>query len=107
MATGMMTTEMWLGVGGGIATVGLHVAARVLTHRAALQASSRKTFLVIELGGLGGRMSFVFGAMVLVLLYAPVHVPTYVGTLLGLLFASIAFEIWMIVRRMRQDRLTA
>ena len=52
-------------------------------------------------------MSIVFGAMVLALLYAPVHVPTYVGTLLGLLFTSIALEIWMIVRRMRQDRLTA
>ncbi|WP_232797866.1 hypothetical protein [Salinibacter altiplanensis] len=78
-----------------------------MTHRTALRASSRKTFLVIELGGLGVRMGLVFVAMILVLLYAPVHVPTYVGVLLGLLFVSIAFEIWIIIRRMRQDGLTA
>jgi len=102
-----MTTGLWLGLGGGAATVALHVAARVLTHYVALRVSNRKTFLVIELGGLGGRMGLVFVAMILVLLYAPVHVPTYVGTLLGLLFVSIVFETWMIVRRMRQDGLMA
>ncbi len=102
-----MTTGLWLGLGGGVATVGLHVLARMLTHYAALRASDRETFLIIELGGLGGRMGLVFVVMIVVLLYAPVHVPTYVGTLLGLLFVSIAFEIWMIVLRMRQDGLMA
>ncbi len=102
-----MTTGLWLGLGGGVATVGLHVLARMLTHYAALRASDRETFLIIELGGLGGRMGLVFVVMIVVLLYAPVHVPTYVGTLLGLLFVSLAFEIWMIVRRMRQDGLMA
>jgi len=34
-----------------------------------------------------------------------VNVPAYVVTLLALLFVSIAIEVWMIVRRMRQDRL--
>ncbi len=102
-----MTTGLWLGLGGGAATVGLHVLARMLTHYAALRAPDRETFLIIELGGLGGRMGLVFVAMIVVLLYAPVHVPTYVGTLLGLLFVSIAFEIWMIFRRMRQDGLMA
>jgi hypothetical protein len=100
-----MTTGMWLGVGGGAATIGLHVLARMLTHYAALHASSRKAFLVIELGGLGGRMGLVFGVLILVLLYVPVNVPAYVVTLLALLFVSIAIEVWMIVRRMRQDRL--
>lgn len=100
-----MTTGMWLGVGGGAATVGLHVLARLLTHYAALHASSRKAFLVIELGGLGGRMGLVFGVLILVLLYVPVDVPAYVVTLLALLFVSIGVEVWMIVRRMRQDRL--
>ena len=52
-------------------------------------------------------MGLVFIVMIMVLLYAPVHVPTYVGALLGLLFVSIAFETWMIVRRMRQDGLMA
>jgi len=102
-----MTTGLWLGLGGGVVTAGLHAAARVLTHYVALRVSGRKTFLVIELGGLGARMGLVFVVMILVLLYAPVHVPTYVGTLLSLLFVSIAFEIWMIVRRMRQDGLMA
>ncbi len=77
----------------------------MLTHYAALHASSRKAFLVIELGGLGGRMGLVFGVLILVLLYVPVNVPAYVVTLLALLFVSIAIEVWMIVRRMRQDRL--
>lgn len=102
-----MTTGVWLGLGSSVATVGLHVAARVLTHYLALQKSSRKAFLVVELGGLGGRMGLVFVGMMLILLYLPVHVPTFVGTLLGLLFVSIVFEIWMIVRRMKRDGLPA
>ncbi|MEF8815763.1 MAG: hypothetical protein V5A20_02890 [Salinibacter sp.] len=87
--------------------MGLHAAARMLTHYVALQASSRKAFVVVELGGLGGRMGLVFVVMILVLLYAPVHVPTYVGTLVCLLIASLVFEVWMIVRRMERDGLAA
>lgn len=102
-----MTTGVWLGLGGSIATMGLHAVARMLTHRVALKTSSRKTFVAVELGGLGGRMGLVFAVMILVLLYAPVHVPTYVGTLVCLLIVSTVFEVWTIVRRMERDGLAA
>lgn len=82
-----------------------HAVLRVLTHHLALGRSSRQAFLLLELGGLGVRMVLVFGAVALVLLYAPVHEKAFVGTVLVLLVLSMGLETRLILRRMDQERL--
>lgn len=100
-----MGGSWWLGIGIGVGLIGIHAAARGLTHRFALRASDRRTFLLVELGGLGGRMGLVFGAVALVLLYVPVHAGAFVGTVIVLLIASMVAETRLIVRRMDQGTL--
>ena len=86
--------------------MGGHAALRVLTHRLALRASGRQTFLLLELGGLGVRMVLVFGAVAVVLLYAPVHETVFVGTVLVLLILSMILEARLILRRMDRETLS-
>lgn len=95
-----MELSWWLGIGIGVGVIGLHAGARILTHRFALRASDRRTFLFVELGGLGGRMALVFGAVALVLLYAPVHEGAFVTTVIVLLIASMILETRVIVRQL-------
>ena len=80
--------------------MGVHAAFRVLTHRLALRCSTRRTFLLAELGGLGARMAVVFVGVVLGVVYAPVHEGVFVGTVLVLLVLSMGIETYAIVRRM-------
>jgi hypothetical protein len=100
-----MSLTWWLSIGAGVLLMAGHAGLRVLTHRLALQASARKVFLVFELGGLGGRMALVFGAVALVLLYAPVHEAAFVGTVLALLIVSMVVETRLILRRMERETL--
>ena len=100
-----MSLTWWLSIGGGILIVGGHAGLRVLTHRLALRASARQAFLLLELGGLGIRMALVFGAVALVLLYAPVHETVFVGTVLVLLILSMILEARLIFRRMDRESL--
>lgn len=81
--------------------MGVHVTLRVLTHRLARKYSERRLFLIVELGGLGGRTVMLLSAMVLVLAFAPVHEAAFAGTVLALLVASIIVETHLMVRRMR------
>jgi general stress protein CsbA len=50
-------------------------------------------------------MALVFGAVALVLLYAPVHEEAFVGTVLALLVVSMGVETRLILRRMDQGTL--
>jgi hypothetical protein len=95
-----MTLTWWLSIGAGIGVMSGHALLRVLTHRLALSRSTRKGFLLLELGGLGARMALVFGAVALILLYAPVHAAAFVGTVLVLLVLSMILEARLIFRRM-------
>jgi len=95
----------WLSVGMGVVVIGLHTAARALTHHFAFWISSRRSFLLLELGGLGGRMGLVLGAVALVLLYVPVQKFAFVGTVIVLLLASMVAEVRFIVRKMDRDAL--
>lgn len=76
----------------------VHSALRLLTHRLAGQYSG-KTFFVIELGGLGGRMLLVMAAVSFVLLWTPVPKIVFVGTVLLLLVLSIIVEVRFILGR--------
>lgn len=50
-------------------------------------------------------MALVFGAVLLVLLYVPVHTTAFVGTVIALLVLSTVVEARVIVRRMDQGAL--
>lgn len=100
-----MSLTWWLSIGIGMGVIGGHAALRVLTHRLALSRSTRSTFLLFELGGLGARMALVFGAVTGVLLYGPVHEAVFVGTVLVLLVLSMVVETRLILRRMDRDAL--
>lgn len=102
---GTMEDSWWLGIGMGLIVIGLHAAARALTHRLAFWVSGRHTFLLFELGGLGGRMGLVLGAVALVLLYVPVQEVAFVGTVIALLLASMIAEVRYIIRRIDRDTL--
>lgn len=100
-----MSLTWWFSIGAGVLLMAGHAGLRVLTHRLALRASARRVFLVLELGGLGGRMALVFGAVALVLLYTPVHETAFVGTVLVLLILSMILETRLILRRMERGTL--
>jgi hypothetical protein len=100
-----MSLSCWLGIGAGGLVMAAHATFRVFTHRLALSRSTRQGFLLLELGGLGARMALVFGAVALVLLYAPVHEETFVGTVLVLLVVSMGLETRFILRRMEEGAL--
>lgn len=95
-----MSLTWWLSVGAGGLVMGVHAALRVCTHRLALRCSGRRTFLLVELGGLGGRMAIAFVGVALGLAYAPVHDGAFVGTVLVLLVLSVGIEAHAIIRRM-------
>lgn len=100
-----MVSSWWLGIALGTGVIGLHAGARLLTHRFALQASDRRTFLWLELGGLAGRMALVFGAVALVLLVLEVNRVAFVSTVIALLIVSMGVETRLIVRRMERGAL--
>jgi hypothetical protein len=100
-----MENSWWLSIGMGIGVVGVHAAVRVLAHSLAVSASDQRSFLLFELGGLGGRMMLVFGAMVLVLLFLPVQVAVFVSTVIVLLILSMIVETRLIARRMDRGTL--
>ena len=102
-----MDASWWLGIGMGILVAGLHAAVRMGTHYLSFRTSDHKTFLVCELGGLGGRMFLVFGAVALVLLFVPVHVVAFVSTVIVLLVLSMIAETRFMIRRMDGEALGA
>ncbi len=100
-----MSLSWWLGIGVGIGVMGGHAALRAVTHRLALRRSTQRAFLLVELGGLGGRMVLLFGAVAFILLYIPVHQGAFVGTVLLLLVASMVFEVYLIFRHLDRNAL--
>lgn len=100
-----MEYSWWLGIGMGIGVVGLHAAVRGLAHYFAFGASDQRLFVLLELGGLGGRMMLVFGAVAVVLLLLPVHKAVFVGTVVVLLLLSLIVEAGLIARRMDRGTL--
>lgn len=87
----------------GLGVAGLHAAMRRLTHHWARQASGQQAFLLFELGGLGGRMLVVLGAVALVLLSAPVHRAAFVLTVALALLLGLIAEVRAMVRRRSHD----
>jgi len=83
----------WLGIGVGVGVMGGYAALRVWGNRLARRQSDVRAFLLVELGGLGGRLLLVLGAVALVVGLVPVHVGAFVGTVLSLLTLSIALEV--------------
>jgi hypothetical protein len=102
---GDMDASWWLGIGVGIAIMGLHTVVRIGAHYFSLRTDDQRAFFLLELGGLGGRMLLVFGAVALVLLFVPVHPVAFVGTVIVLLIASIIVETCLMLRPQDQDRL--
>lgn len=102
-----MELSWWLSIGIGVGVITLHAAARILTHHLALRASGRRTFVLVELGGLGARMALVFGAVALILLLIPVREGAFVGTVIILLIVSMVVETHLIVRHMDRGALGA
>ncbi|MFB6099443.1 MAG: hypothetical protein ABEK84_10095 [Salinibacter sp.] len=100
-----MNASWSLGIGLGILVIGLHASMRMLTHYLSFRTSDQYTFLFLELGGLGGRMMIVFGAVALVLLFVPVHAVAFVGTVLLLLVLSMVVETRLIARRTDRNAL--
>lgn len=90
----------WLGIGLGIVVIGLHTVGRILAHYFSFRVADQGTFLLLEMGGLGGRMLFVFGTVALVLLFVPVHPVAFVGTVIVLLILGMVAETYLIARRM-------
>lgn len=95
----------WLGIAMGIGVVGLHAALRVLTHSLAFRTSEHRIFVLLELGGLGGRMMVVLGAVALVILFVPVHAVVFVSTVILLLILSMGGETYFFARRMDRGAL--
>jgi len=100
-----MDLMWWSSVGMAIGVITLHATARFVTHRIALDACDRRTFLVREVGGLIGRMGFVFAAVALVLLYIPAHEKVFVTAVLALLVVSMIAEAYLIHRHMERGAL--
>lgn len=100
-----MNVSWWLGIAAGLLVIGGHAALRIFTHRMALRRDTWRAFMTLELGGLAGRMAFVFLAAALVLGTVPVHETVFVGTVLALLVLSMGYEVRVIVRRMDQGAL--
>ena len=98
-----MDASWWLGIGVGVAIMGLHALVRRGAHYFSRRASDQRTFLLLELGGLGARMLLVFGAVALVLLLVPVHAVAFVGTVIVLLILSVIVETNSTIRRSNQD----
>jgi len=98
-----MDGAWWLGIGLGIGVIGLHTAVRILGHYFSFRASEQGTFLLLEMGGLGARMFFVFGMVALVLLFVPVHPVAFVGTVVVSLILGMVIEAYLIACRMDQD----
>jgi hypothetical protein len=98
-----MDGTWWLGIGLGFVIVGLHTVGRILAHYFSLRVSDQGTFLMLEMGGLGARMLFVFGAAALVLLFVPVHPVAFVGTVIVLLILGMIVETSLIAHWMGQD----
>ena len=89
----------WLGIGVGVGVMGGYTALRVWGHRLARKQSDVRAFLLVELGGLGGRLFLVLMTVALVVGLVPVDVGAFVGTVLSLLTVSIAIEVARFARR--------
>lgn len=100
-----MENSWWLSIGMGIGVVGMHATVRVLGHYLALGSSDHRLFLLLELGGLGGRMVLVFGAVALILFFLPVQGAVFVSTVIVLLILSVIVETSLIARRMDRGTL--
>lgn len=85
--------------------MGLHTALRAFTHRLALRASERRSFLLLELGGLTVRMALAFGAAVLIFLFTPVHEGAFASTVVILLVLSMIGETSLVFRQMDRGTL--
>lgn len=80
--------------------MGGYVALRLLTHRLAQRQPDVRTFVIVEMGGLVGRMMLVLGGAALVLVLLPVDPNAFVGTVLSLLVLSVGVETVLVVRRL-------
>lgn len=89
----------WLSVGVGIVLMGGYVSLRVLTHRVALRRANAQSFLIVELGGMGGRMLLLLAAVGLILSFVPVRETAFVGVVLLLLVLSLIFEVRLVMQR--------
>ena len=100
-----MEHSWWLSIGMGIGIIGVHAVVRVLAHYFAFSASDQRQFLLLELGGLGGRMVLVFGAVALVGFFLPVRIAVFVSTVIVLLILSVIVETFLVARRMDRGTL--
>lgn len=89
----------WLGIGVGVGVMCGYAALRLWIHRCARRRPDVRSFLLVELGGLAGRMVLVLSAVGLVLAFVPVHPEAFVATVLALLVLSIAVETALVARR--------
>jgi hypothetical protein len=80
--------------------MGAYALLRVLTHRVARRRRDVRTFLLVELGGLGGRMALMLGVVAIVLLFLPVHPEAFAVTVCGLLVLCLGVEVGLIVRNL-------
>lgn len=98
-----MDGSWWLGIGLGVGIFALHTAGRILAHSLSSQASDQRTALLLEMGGLGGRMLFVFVAVALVLLFVPVHPASFAVTVIALLLLGMVVEVRLVAQGTERD----
>ncbi|MEF8939682.1 MAG: hypothetical protein V5A22_07525 [Salinivenus sp.] len=89
----------WLGIGIGVGIMCGYAALRVWVHRLSGRRTDAHAGLIVELGGLVGRMFLVLAAVGAVLAFVPVHVGAFVGTVLAILVLSVAAEMLLVARR--------
>jgi hypothetical protein len=89
----------WLGIGIGVGIMCGYAALRVWVHRLSSRRADARVGLIVELGGLVGRMALVLAAVGVVLAFVPVHVGAFVGTVLAILVVSVAAEMLLVARR--------
>lgn len=90
----------WFGIAVGVGVMGGYAALRLLTHRLAQRQTDVRAFLVVELGGLLGRVMLVLSVVALVLVLVPVNVTAFAGTVVSLLVLSIITETVLIARHL-------
>ncbi len=92
-----MTAPLWTSALLGLALAGANVAASLLLLRAARGRAPRAWFAVV-FGGMTARLFVLLAVLAGVLVWAPVHRPTFVGVLLAACLAGLAAEVALVHR---------
>ena len=98
-----MNTEVWLGILLGAGTGGLYGLA-IYAVIAFSERFQDNRFLVIVFGGMLLRMVLLLLVVSAILLFVPVHLISFVASLITVVLFSLGLEVWILARRVRRPR---